>query len=120
MARTIDYVADVEQFARLVQLVKAIEELKVLVEETEVFIRKYCNRDELGMRPVTFIPNRRRLTFPKAHALRSAVSSSIHEKVDSLNQRFDRFTRQFDRGVNVQSAITVDSIPSNAGSARVR
>jgi NACHT domain len=115
MARTIDYVADVEQFARLVQLVKAIEELKVLVEETEVFIREYCNRDELGMRPVAFITNRRRLTFPKVHALRSAVSSSIHEKVDSLNQRFDQFTRQFDRGVNVQSAITVDSILKKLG-----
>jgi hypothetical protein len=53
MACTIDYVVDVEQFARLVQLVEAIEDLKALVEETEAFIRKYCIRGELGMCPVS-------------------------------------------------------------------
>jgi hypothetical protein len=55
MACTIDYVVDVEQFARLVQLMEAIEELKTLVEETEAFIRKYCIRDELSMRPVSLM-----------------------------------------------------------------
>jgi hypothetical protein len=54
MACTIDYVVDVERFARLVSLVEAIEELKALVRETEDFIRKYCIRDESGMSPVSF------------------------------------------------------------------
>jgi hypothetical protein len=55
MACTIDYVVDVEQFARPVQLVEAIKELKALVKETEDFIRKYCIRDELGMPSVSFM-----------------------------------------------------------------
>jgi len=55
MAHTIDYVVDVEQFARPVQLVEAIEDLKALVEETQGFIREYCIRDELGMRPVSLM-----------------------------------------------------------------
>jgi hypothetical protein len=55
MACTIDYVVDVKQFARLAQLVEAIEELKALVEETEAFIRQYCIRGELGTRPVSFM-----------------------------------------------------------------
>ena len=48
MECTFQYVADVEQFARLRQLVEAIKEVKVLVKDTEIFIVKYCSRGEIG------------------------------------------------------------------------
>jgi hypothetical protein len=38
------------------------------------------------------------------------ISSSIREEVDTLKYRFTRFKEQFDRGVNVQSAMAIESI----------
>jgi hypothetical protein len=48
MESTLQYVADVEQFARLAKLVEAIEEVRTLVKKTETFVIKYCSRGELG------------------------------------------------------------------------
>jgi hypothetical protein len=54
MEGAFQYVADVEQFARLRQLVEAIKDVKVLLKDTEEFVIKYCSRGELGM-PITLI-----------------------------------------------------------------
>jgi hypothetical protein len=48
MESTLQYVADVEQFAKLRQLVEAIKEVQVLLKDTEEFVIKYCSRSELG------------------------------------------------------------------------
>jgi len=45
MARTLGYVADVEQFARLAQLKKALEDVRPLMEDTANFMVKYVNRN---------------------------------------------------------------------------
>jgi hypothetical protein len=49
MESMLQYVADVEQFARLAKLEEAIEEVKLSVKKTERFITKYCARGELGV-----------------------------------------------------------------------
>ena len=49
MARTIAYVEDVEQFARLEELKEAIKNVRPLVEETTNFVLKYSSTSELGI-----------------------------------------------------------------------
>ena len=49
MARTIAYVEDIEQFARLEELKEAIKNVRPLVEETTNFVLKYASAGELGM-----------------------------------------------------------------------
>lgn len=49
MARTLRYIEDVEQFARLAQLKKTIEEVYPLMEETQNFILLFTNRSGMGM-----------------------------------------------------------------------
>ena len=56
MERTFQYVADVEQFAKLRQLVEAIKDVKVLLKDTEEFVIKYCSRDELGRLITLIVP----------------------------------------------------------------
>jgi len=57
MESTIQYVADVEQFARLAKLVEAIEEVKILVKKTEEFVVNYCSRNELGALVTLSLPS---------------------------------------------------------------
>jgi hypothetical protein len=49
MASTLSYIEDVEQFARLPQLKKAIEEVWPLMEETTNIVLKYTSRGGAGM-----------------------------------------------------------------------
>jgi hypothetical protein len=48
MICTLGYIEDVEQFARLVQLKKAIEEVQPLMEDTANFILMYTSRSGAG------------------------------------------------------------------------
>lgn len=48
MARTMRYIEDVEQFARLQQLKKTIEEVYPLIEETQNFILLLTSRSGTG------------------------------------------------------------------------
>ena len=57
MESTIQYVADVEQFAKLAKLVEAIEEVKILVKKTEEFVVYYCSRNELGALVTLSLPS---------------------------------------------------------------
>lgn len=49
MARTLGYIEDVEQFARLYQLKRSIEEIRPLMEDTTNFILMFTNRSGTGM-----------------------------------------------------------------------
>ena len=49
MAHILGYIADVQQFARLVQLRTAIEDIAPLLEDTTNFIIKYTSRSEAGI-----------------------------------------------------------------------
>jgi len=48
LARSLDYAANVGQFARLPQLKKTLEQLRPLVEDTTNFILRYSNRSRSG------------------------------------------------------------------------
>ncbi|KAF9002773.1 WD40-repeat-containing domain protein [Cyathus striatus] len=94
MARTLSYIADAEQFARLAQLRKAIAGVQPLIQEATTFILKYTSRGE-------------------GHVL-SAISA--RSTVEDLYRRFDIFQQQFDRGLAVQSGATVETLLSLMGS----
>lgn len=48
MAATLGYIEDVEQFARLYQLRKSIEEVRPLMEDTANFILMFTSRSNTG------------------------------------------------------------------------
>jgi hypothetical protein len=102
---TLQYLADVEQFARLAKLVEAIEEVKVLVKKTEEFVVKYCSRGELGALVTSSLP----FMEYNVHAvktLQSVVSSADSGELADLKSSFERFKQKFDRGIAIQSAMT--------------
>jgi hypothetical protein len=49
MARTLEYVQDVEQFARITQFVETLKELQLLLADTQNFIINYSSQSETGM-----------------------------------------------------------------------
>jgi hypothetical protein len=48
MARTLGYVQDVEQFARIRQFVEAIKEVQLLLGDAQNLIIKHCSHNETG------------------------------------------------------------------------
>jgi len=58
----LQYVADVEQFAKLPKLVEAIGEVARLVEDTKEFVVKYCSQSELGMIIIPSFPSPKKIT----------------------------------------------------------
>ena len=50
-------------------------------------------------------------------ALLSLLSSGKREKIDELTKRFDRFKKQFDRGIAVQSVGTLETLLEEMGMA---
>ncbi len=105
MESMLQYVADVEQFAKLPKLVEAIREVAQLVKDTKDFIVKYCSQSELGMLVLPSFPSPKDNIYT-GRTLRSAVSSASSSELTGLNSRFERFKQQFDRGVAIQSAVT--------------
>jgi hypothetical protein len=101
----LQYVADVEQFAKLPKLVEAIREVAQLVKDTKDFVVKYCSQSELGMLVLPSLPSPKDNMYT-GRTLRSAVSSASSSEITGLNSRFERFKQQFDRGVAIQSAVT--------------
>ncbi|KAJ3518014.1 hypothetical protein NLJ89_g134 [Agrocybe chaxingu] len=89
MARTLGYIEDVEQFARINQLRKCIEEVRPLMQDTTDFIVAFINKSRMS------------------HLFNSSVD---HEKVNDLKKRFEIFQQQFDRGVAVQSGATIETL----------
>jgi hypothetical protein len=50
------------------------------------------------------------LNFAIRIALRSLLSPAKQDKVDELKKRFNQFKQQFDRGISVQSATTLQML----------
>jgi hypothetical protein len=48
-------------------------------------------------------------------ALRLLEGQSTREQIDGLTDRFSRFKQQFDRGVSVQSAATLETLLKDMG-----
>ena len=105
MESMLQYVADVEQFAKLPKLVEAIREVAQLVKDTNDFVVKYCSQSELGMLVLPSFPSPKDNMYT-GRTLRSAVSSASSSELTGLNSRFEHFKQQFDRGVAIQSAVT--------------
>ncbi|EAU80678.2 HNWD1 [Coprinopsis cinerea okayama7 len=89
MARTLGYIEDVEQFARLAQLKRALEDIRPLMEDTTNFILKYTNRSRTD---------------------KAFKTSFFRDEVDILKKRYDRFQEQFDRGLAVQSTVGIEDL----------
>jgi len=105
MESTIQYVADVEQFAKLAKLVEAIEEVKILVKKTEEFVVYYCSRNELGALVTLSLPSME-YNVHAVKTLRSVVSTVDSDELADLKSSFERFKQKFDRGIVIQSAMT--------------
>ncbi|PVG00008.1 WD40 repeat-like protein [Serendipita vermifera] len=88
---------DVEQFARISQLRKAMEDTRPLIEETTNFILRYTSRSGTTT------------------AKDSIFSSSDHAHIQNLKSRFEQFKQQFDRGVSVQSALNLEMLLTEIG-----
>ncbi|KAF5383057.1 hypothetical protein D9615_004946 [Tricholomella constricta] len=97
MARTLGYIQDVGQFARVYQLKRSIEEVTPLMEDTANFILMFTNRSN-------------RAGF--VHSWRD------RDQVDELAQRYTKFKDQFDRGLAVQSGTNLEMILENIASAK--
>ncbi|PPQ99530.1 hypothetical protein CVT24_005320 [Panaeolus cyanescens] len=89
MARTLGYIEDVEQFARISQLKKCIDDVWPLIEETTNFIIQLVNMSKAGQ---------------------MFKSRTVQEKTDKLVRRYEIFQEQFDRGTAVQSMTTIEEI----------
>ncbi|TFK33861.1 WD40-repeat-containing domain protein [Crucibulum laeve] len=89
MARTLDFIEDVEQFARIIQLKKTLEDVRPLMEDTTNFILKFTSRSTAAQ-----LFN----TYPE------------RDKIDKLTERFRIFQQQFDRGLAIQSGSNLEAL----------
>ncbi|KIM26984.1 hypothetical protein M408DRAFT_72023, partial [Serendipita vermifera MAFF 305830] len=89
MACALGYVEDVEQFARLKELKRAIEDIRPLVEDTTNFLLKYLSDNTLGI---------------------CFLSPWHQDQIKGLISRFEQFKSRFDRGISVQSAVTTEAL----------
>ena len=109
MACTLGYVQDVEQFARIRQFVETIKEVQLLLMDAQNLIIKHCSHNETGtpeLLPISLWEQ----PLP-VNALLS-VGSSSNRQVDEIRSRFERFKRQFDRGLAIQMVVTLESLLS--------
>jgi hypothetical protein len=114
MATLITYIEDVEQFARIVQLKKAMEDIRPLIEDTTNFILRYTSRSGTST-PILPSFNISRITLSIATVKESLFSSSDRDQIQDLQARFERFKQQFDRGVSVQSALNLEALLTELG-----
>jgi hypothetical protein len=114
MASIIPYIEDVEQFARISQLRKAIEDIFPLIEDTKNFILRYTSRSGTSTAIVLSL-NILVLTYSKATVKEPIFSSADHTLIQDLEVRFQKFKQQFDRGVSVQSALNLEALAKEIG-----
>ena len=112
MAFSLGYIEDVKQFVRLSQLKRALEDLRPLIEDTTNFIVQFTSHGQgpssLGCFPAISNPAIR-------IALGSLLSYCDQEDIDKLTKRFNQFKEQFDRGVSVQAAGTLETLLEEMG-----
>jgi hypothetical protein len=107
ISHALGYVQDVEQFTRLTQLKRAIEDIRPLVEDTANFIVTYSASD--GISTPFLLVCSKLMHFIEA-AMDPVLSSSERDQIDRLTTRFEQFKQQFDRGISVQSIVTMDQL----------
>ncbi|KAJ7301120.1 hypothetical protein DFH08DRAFT_120895 [Mycena albidolilacea] len=82
-------IADVEQFAKSAQLKQAMEEVNPIVHATGNFITQYSTQSV------------------KSRILSLTLGVKTREELDMLTQRFVSFRYKFDRGLAVQSGMSI-------------
>ena len=112
MAFSLGYIEDVKQFARLGQLKLALKDLTPLIEDTTNFIVRFTSHRQgpSSLRCFSAISNPTIRIAPG-----SLLSHSDQENIDELTKRFNRFRQQFDRGVSVQAAGTLEMLLEEIG-----
>ena len=112
MAFSLGYIEDVKQFARLGQLKLALKDVTPLIEDTTNFILQFISR---GQGPSS-LPCFSAISNPAIRiVIGSLLSHSDQENIDELTKRFNRFKQQFDRGVSVQAAGTLEMLLEEMG-----
>jgi hypothetical protein len=115
MACTLGYIEDVKQFARLAQLKQAIKDVTPLMEDTTNFIVEFtCDAQGSLWCFYNFI-SALIGNFMIRTALRSLLSPGKQDKIDELTKRFNWFKQQFDRGISVQLAGTLEMLLEDMG-----
>ncbi|KAJ7742094.1 hypothetical protein B0H14DRAFT_2637698 [Mycena olivaceomarginata] len=84
-------ITDVEQFAKSAQLKQAMEEVNPIVRATGNFITKYSTQS---------------LKLP-ARILSITFGTETREELDKLTSQFRSFRHKFDRGLTVQSGMSI-------------
>ncbi|OCH91973.1 WD40 repeat-like protein [Obba rivulosa] len=91
MSDVIGFTFDVEQFTTIAQLKSVIVEMRGLMQEVGDLVVKRDNRSN-------------------SKELSSALLSGDRDKIDNLKGRLSRFKQKFDRGIDIQTIITVETI----------
>ena len=112
MACTLSYIGDVKQFARLGQLKLVLKEVTPLIEDTTNFIVQFTSD---GQGPSSLGCFSAITNSGIRIALDSLLFNSNQEKIDELTKRFNRIKQQFDRGVSVQAAGTLEVLLEEMG-----
>ncbi|KAJ7873052.1 hypothetical protein B0H14DRAFT_151875 [Mycena olivaceomarginata] len=89
MTNVLACITDVKQFAKLAQLQQAMKEVDPIVRATGNFITKYCDQSL------------------KSRILSITLNAEIREELDKLTCQFDSFKHKFDRGLTVQSGMSI-------------
>ncbi|KAJ6597918.1 hypothetical protein B0H10DRAFT_2325271 [Mycena sp. CBHHK59/15] len=97
MADSLDCIADVRQFVRLGQLKHALGEIDPLMRESVNFLARYSSQSR-GLKMIAFV------TF----------STETRNELDTLTRSFLSFKRKFDRGLAVQSGMTIMEVHHTA------
>ena len=112
MAFSLGYIEDVKQFAHLGQLKLALKDLTPLIEDTTNFIVQFTSNGQ----SLSSLPCFSAIYNPMVHiALGSLVSHSDQENINKIAKQFNWFKQQFDRGVSVQAAGTLEMLLEEMG-----
>lgn len=106
MSDIVDYTSTADQFVTLAQLEAAIEEMEKLIEQAVGLIIKRKKRSNTGMLSCSNLRTRR-TNAGSEEEIWVMVFSEDRETIDNLKLQFARFKQKFDRGISVQTALTV-------------
>lgn len=102
-------IADVEQFVKSAQLKEAMEEVHPMVRATVNFLTQYSTQSPICLFHSWFF----QFWFSfhiLARVLSLTLGAKTREQLDNLTQQFASFKYKFDRGLAVQSGMTIATI----------
>ena len=112
MSDIVDYVVDVEQFATVAQLKAVIGEANDLMRKTVEFFNKHKGRGTLCKHSSTQLVYLSLSECDCSGNVFTAFSPSAKEELVGLQDAFCRFKEKFDRGMSVQTTISVSNLES--------